>query len=189
MKKLSYLFLAVLAVMCVSCKEEHTTPINEVAKNCFAPGGNNSYWEYHDARAATADRDFTVTETNYDATQNTCDEKKTFSEYISYKLGGSDCKVFSNSCTEDGTAAVQVAVPHSEALYLTCDAKGNFDCAETDYYPSYSVNNVDYQKVHYFKVNLGSDTYHYYYAEGVGLIYVYDEQQKIAMKLTGYEIR
>lgn len=188
MKKLSYLFLTILAVVCVSCKEEHTTRMNEIAKNCFAPGGNNSYWEYHDARSTT-ERDFTVTETDFDTSKTACDEKKVYSEYISYKLGGSACSVYSNSCTEEGTAVIQVAVPHSEALYLTCDAKGEFNCDTTDYFASYNVNNVEYKKVHYFGVKLGTDYYHYYYAEGIGLIYVYDEQQKIAMKLTGYQIR
>lgn len=181
MKKVLYLAFVAMVVLFASCKEEHTTPINAIAKACFAPGGNNSYWEYHDGRSVT-ERDFTVTLTDYEEYQNSCDERKVYSEAINYKLNGEACTVYSYSCTQDGTAHIQVAIPHSEALYLECDADGNYNCKAHDVFPTYDVNNITYENVHYFEVELGSDIYHYYFAEGYGLIYMYDDQQKVQLK-------
>lgn len=184
MKKVMFLAVMALVVLFSGCKEEHTTPINAIAKACFAPGGNNSVWEYFDGRATGNDRNFTVSISDYEEYQNSCDERKVYSESIKYKLGGEDCTVYSNSCTIDGTAVIKVAVPHSEALYLTCDENGNFDCKNYEMLSHYDVNGVTYDNVHHFDVELGTDIYHYYYAEGYGLVYMYDDQQKVQLKAT-----
>lgn len=179
-----YLAFVAMVVLFASCKEEHTTPINAIAKACFAPGGNNSVWEYHDARS-TDERDFEVSISDYEEYQNACDERKVYSQAINYKLGGDPCTVYSYSCTEDGTARIQVAIPHSQALYLECNANGEFSgegLQKHEVLDVYNINNVDYEKVHHFDVELGTDMYHYYFAEGYGLIYMYDDQQKVQLK-------
>lgn len=192
MKKVLFLALVAVAVVFSSCKEDVYTQINPIAKACFAPGGNNTYYEYHDGRATGNDQNITVTISGYADTPYACDQKKTYRSAISYQLDGQSCLVQSNSCTADNTASIQIAIPHSEVLYLECDAEGNFvgnqNCITADYMESYNVNGVPYSKVHYFEVTRGTDLYHYYFAENVGLIYMYDDQQKVQLKLTGYEI-
>jgi len=189
MKKVLFLALVAIAVVFSSCKEDVYTQINPIAKACFAPGGNNTYYEYFDGRATNPDdRNFTVTVSSYGENPFACDQKKTYRSSISYKLGDKDCMVSSNSCTENNTAYVEIAIPHSEVLYLECDAAGNFNCQKHDYLPTYEVNGVTYEKVHYFEVVRGSDLYHYYFAENVGLIYMNDDQQKVQLKLTGVEL-
>lgn len=190
MKKIVFFAAAAAMLLCVSCREDHTTPVNEIAKACFAPGGDGSFWEYFDARAQGDDRNFTVKVTDYEATQTPCEDKHAFSEYISYKLGGRECKVYSPSCTEDGTAQISFSIPHCDApIALTCDAAGHFDCDSTCFMESYDVLENTYQKVHYFGIRQGSDYYHCFFAEGVGLIYMNDMKQQVQLKLTSHEIR
>ena len=189
MRKIVFLAIAAVMIVGVSCKEDHTTPVNEIAKACFAPGGNDSYWEYFDGRAQGSDREFTVKVTNYEATQTACDDKHTFSEYISYKLGGKECRVFSNSCTEDGTAEIRFAIPHCDApITMKCDASGHFDCDSTAFLESYDVLGTVYDNVHYFGIKQGTNYYHCYFGEGVGLLYMNDNQQKVQLKLKACEI-
>lgn len=184
MKKVLVLALVALTVCLTACKEAHVTPINQIAKLCFAPGGNDSKWDYTDLRTTNADeRNFSVKVTDYQAYENACDEKKVTSEAISYKLGGEGCTVYSNSCTEDNTAYVKVAIPHNDPLVLTCDANGKFNCKEYEFLDSYPMLGKTYNKVHHFTVELASDVVEYYFAEGVGLIYAFDLQGKVCIKL------
>lgn len=189
MKKIIYVAVIAALVLCVSCKEERVTKINEIARLCFVPGGNGSYWEYIDRNNTTGELNFKVEVTDYNEYRNECDKKKEYSEQISYKLGGKDCLVASNSCTEDQTATIKMAVPHSENLVLTCDAKGNFDCDSTAKIESFSLSGQTYKNVHYFGVKSNTDYYHYYYAEGVGLVHLWDTEGKIFLKLTNYSIQ
>lgn len=188
MKKVFYLAVLALVVLCSACKEEYTTPINPLAISLFAPGGNDTYYEYADARS-NEEPNFTVKVTDYSEYTNTCSERKVYSQAITYKLGGDNCTVYSNSCTEDNTAYIKVNVPHVGTISLTMDAEGK--CQEWSNYEvlaSYDVNGVSYPKVHKFDYEIGTDVYHFFYAENVGLIWVYDKQQKVSMKLIGHQI-
>lgn len=184
MKKVLFLALVAMAFCFSACKEPHVTPVNPVVKLLFAPGGNDSKWDYVDLRAQTAeDRNFSVTVSDYQSYEIACEEKKVSKEAISYKLGGQDCNIYSNSCTMDSTAYIKVAIPHNDPLVLTCDAKGNYNCKAYEYLNSYEVSGKTYQKVHHFTVTLASADVEYYFAEGVGLIYAQDNQGKVCLKL------
>ena len=68
MKKLLVLALVAIALCFSACKEPHVTPINPLAKALFAPGGNDSKWDYTDLRATNPDeRVFSVTVSDYEA--------------------------------------------------------------------------------------------------------------------------
>ena len=183
MKKVFVLALLAMTVCLTGCKEAHVTPINQIAKLCFAPGGNDSKWDYMDLRASGDDREFSVSVSDYQEYENACEEKKVTSEAISYKLGGAQCTVYSNSCAEDNTAYVKVAIPHNDPLCLTCDANGNFNCKAYEFLENYNVLDKNYAKVHHFTVELASNVIDYYFAEGVGLIYAQDIQGKVCLKL------
>ncbi len=192
MKKLLYLVIVAAAVMFASCKEEVVTQINPIAKAYFAPGVNDSYWEYMDLRATSADlRNFSVTVSDYEEYRNSCEEKKVYQEAISYKLGGGDCIVYSNSCTKDSTAYIKVAVPHSEPLYIEMDEQGNVDaktCQKFEYLEDWNGFGTNFKDVLYLEVKRATDIYHYYYAKGIGLVYMYDDNQKVCLKLIGQDI-
>jgi len=188
MKKVFYLAVLALVVLCTGCKEEYTTPINPLALSIFAPGGDGTTYEYADARS-TSEPNFTVAVSDFNEYTNTCNERKVYSQAITYKLGGESCTVYSTSCTEDNTAYVKVAVPHVGTISLDMDSEGKTDdWSNYEKLSSFDVNGVTFNNVHRFDYEIGTDMYHFFYAENVGLIYVYDNQQKVSMKLVGYNI-
>ena len=189
MKKVLVLAFIAIAFCFSACKEAHVTPINPLAKALFAPGGNDSKWDYTDLRATNPDdRVFSVSVSDYEAYENDCEEKKVTSEAISYKLGGQQCTVYSNSCIEDNTAYIKVAIPHADPLVLKCDANGNFDCKAYEYLETYDLLGITYNKVHHFTVELASAEVEYWFAENIGLVYAQDNQGKVCLKLTGHTI-
>ncbi len=188
MKKVFYLAVVALVVLCTGCKEEYTTPINPLAISLFAPAGNGSTFEYADARS-NSEPTFTVTVSDFSDYTNTCSERKVYSQAITYKLGGETCTVYSPSCIEDNLAYIKVNVPHVGVIEINMDAEGkSTNWTNYEKLNSYDVNGVSYPDVHKFDYEIGTDVYHFFYAENIGLIWVYDNQQKVSMKLIGNNI-
>ncbi|MEG2070634.1 MAG: hypothetical protein RR034_04595 [Bacteroidales bacterium] len=191
MKKLFYLTMLLTMVLTMvlasSCKEEvQPTDVHPIAKKLFTIPKTGSEYTYYDRITLT---DVNVVVTDYiDKNYSICNSEKLYTKGYIYNLGGKACEIYATDCKVTGPTSISMSIPTmNNPLILNCDVNGKFDCDSSSYMETYDVNGYNFKGVYYFEKKAGANTTHYYYAENVGLIYVYDDQRTVSLKLVNFD--
>jgi len=177
-----YITGIMLIFICLSCRKEHISPVNQLVKDlfCFKTG---SEWIYYDSLSRTTHK---MVVTNYEVTK--C---------ASMPKGGRKAYVFAEDITinyvvdntntgetwliadedQDNTARGSVFVPSETLLSIRCNENDNFTPSAT-HLSTYNVNEIEYKDVYVFnvsnKIHSGNITYTndytYYVAKHTGFI-------------------
>jgi len=183
MKKIT-LFIAgiILIFLCLSCRKEHVSPINQLVKDlfCFKTG---SEWIYYDSLSHTTHK---MVVTNYEVTKCASMPKGgrkayDFAEWIIINFVVDNTNKGKTHLVadedQDNTAKGSVFVPAETLLSIRCNENDNFTPSAT-HLSTYSVNEIEYKDVYVFnvsqKIHSGNITYTddftYYVAKHIGFI-------------------
>jgi len=183
MKKITlYIAGTILIFICLSCRKEHVSPINQLVKDlfCFKTG---SEWIYYDSLRQTTHK---MLVTNYDATKSASMPKGgrkayNFAEYITinYVVDSTNKGETHLEADEDqdNSAKGSVFVPAETLLSIRCNNNNNFTPSAT-HLSIYTVNEIEYKDVYVFNVSKKlqsgnityTDDYTYYVAKHTGFI-------------------
>jgi len=172
-----------LLFLCSACREEHTSPVNQLVKNlfCFKTG---SEWTYYDSVSQTTQK---MTVTNYEILKFGGGKSKRgkiydFAEsiHIDFTIENTELSLYEKGRTwlkadiyKDNTLdGMYITTPiktifstHCNELSLRCDENNNFTPSAT-YLSTYRVNETTYSDVYVFN----KDKVTYYISKHIGFI-------------------